>query len=140
MLWNSRLGYEHSGLDFWLSSISCHAPNAPVFVVATFADLITHSDLPQDQLKKSYPQIVSFERVASVTGFVRKFFSVAHFYLCLLFYRFYSFFQGIPEFRERLGKVALSQGYMNSKVQAVYLQLEMFILGYKHYLFFWFFF
>lgn len=101
MLWNSRLGYEHSGLDFWLSSISCHAPNAPIFVVATFADLITHSDLPQDQLKKSYPQIVSFERVASVTGFVRKFFSVAHFYLCLLFcysINFIPFFRASPNF------------------------------------------
>nr|KAG5692964.1 hypothetical protein BaRGS_032396 [Batillaria attramentaria] len=38
LLWNIRLGYEHAGLDFWLSSIACHAPKAPVLVVGTHCD------------------------------------------------------------------------------------------------------
>lgn len=40
LLWNTRQGFEHAGLDFWLSSIKCHAPKAPIFVVATHADLV----------------------------------------------------------------------------------------------------
>ena len=42
LVWNTRLGYEHSGLDFWLSSIACHCPKAPVFIVGTHADKVTH--------------------------------------------------------------------------------------------------
>jgi len=41
LLWNTRLGYEHAGLDFWLSSISCHAPEAPIFVIGTHADQVS---------------------------------------------------------------------------------------------------
>ena len=40
LLWNIRLGYEHAGLDFWLSSIACHAPKAPVLVVGTHFDKV----------------------------------------------------------------------------------------------------
>ena len=40
LLWNVRLGYEHSGLDFWLNSIGCHAPRAPVFVIGTHIDQV----------------------------------------------------------------------------------------------------
>lgn len=40
LLWNVRLGYEHAGLDFWLSSIACHAPKAPVLVVGTHCDKV----------------------------------------------------------------------------------------------------
>ena len=29
---NVRLGAEYAGLEFWLSSISCHAPNAPILI------------------------------------------------------------------------------------------------------------
>lgn len=35
---NVRLGAEYAGLDFWLSSISCHAPGAPIFIVGTHID------------------------------------------------------------------------------------------------------
>jgi len=38
LVWNVRLGSEYAGLDFWLNSISCHAPDAPVFVVGTHID------------------------------------------------------------------------------------------------------
>ena len=40
LVWNTRLGYEHSGLDFWLSSIACHCPKAPIFIVGTHADKV----------------------------------------------------------------------------------------------------
>ncbi len=40
LLWTTRQGYEHAGLEFWLSSIQCHAPKAPVFVIGTHADQV----------------------------------------------------------------------------------------------------
>ena len=40
LVWNTRLGYEHAGLDFWLSSIRSHAPKTPIFIVGTFADQV----------------------------------------------------------------------------------------------------
>ena len=40
LLWNVRLGHEHAGLDFWLSSISVQAPNAPIFVVGSHIDQV----------------------------------------------------------------------------------------------------
>jgi GTPase SAR1 family protein len=40
LLWNIRLGYEHAGLDFWLSSISVHSPQAPIIVVGTHLDQV----------------------------------------------------------------------------------------------------
>jgi GTPase SAR1 family protein len=42
LLWTTRLGYEHSGLDFWLNSIQCHAPNAPIFVIGTHSDQVSN--------------------------------------------------------------------------------------------------
>ena len=41
LVWNVRLGHEHAGLDFWLHSIACHAPDAPVFVVGTHIDEVS---------------------------------------------------------------------------------------------------
>lgn len=38
LLWNVRLGHQHAGLEFWLSSIECHAPKAPIFLVGTHID------------------------------------------------------------------------------------------------------
>jgi hypothetical protein len=40
LLWNIRLGYEHAGIDFWLSSIACHAPKAPVLIVGSHKDQV----------------------------------------------------------------------------------------------------
>jgi len=40
LLWTTRLGFEHAGLDFWLSSIKCHAPKSPVFVIGTHCDMV----------------------------------------------------------------------------------------------------
>ena len=48
-----RLGSEYAGLDFWLSSISCHAPGAPIFVVGTHIDQVIIFDFPMYNLVKS---------------------------------------------------------------------------------------
>jgi hypothetical protein len=40
LLWNMRMGFEHAGLDFWLSSVACHCPNAPVIIVGTQLDQV----------------------------------------------------------------------------------------------------
>ena len=42
---NVRLGQEYAGLDFWLSSISVHAPNAPIFIVGTHIDEVNYFTL-----------------------------------------------------------------------------------------------
>ncbi|CAD5126525.1 DgyrCDS14632 [Dimorphilus gyrociliatus] len=38
LVWNVRSGEEHAGLEFWLNSIKCHAPKAPIFIVGTHID------------------------------------------------------------------------------------------------------
>jgi len=40
LLWNMRMGFEHAGLDFWLSSVACHAPETPILVVGTQSDQV----------------------------------------------------------------------------------------------------
>ena len=68
LAWNIRLGAEHAGLDFWLSSICCHAPNAPIFVVGTHSDQVSRIDLRQDDFKRRYPQIAGFFNVSTIKG------------------------------------------------------------------------
>jgi leucine-rich repeat kinase 2 len=68
LAWNIRLGAEHAGLDFWLSSICCHAPNAPIFVVGTHSDQVSRVDLRQDDFQRRYPQIAGFFNVSTTTS------------------------------------------------------------------------
>lgn len=68
LVWNVRLGAEHSGLDFWLNSIDCHAPLCPIFIVGTHIDQVNKYDLPFEKLKKTYPQISGFFFISSSTG------------------------------------------------------------------------
>ena len=60
LVWNVRLGSEYAGLEFWLSSISCHAPGAPIFVVGTHIDQVSKYFLNQKSLKMRFPQIEDF--------------------------------------------------------------------------------
>ena len=62
-----RLGSEYAGLDFWLSSIACHAPGAPIFVVGTHIDEVPKFTLNQQQLKERYKDIVGFYYVSNKT-------------------------------------------------------------------------
>lgn len=64
-MWNVRLGSEYAGLDFWLDSISCHAPGAPVFVVGTHIDEVPKFSINQEKLKSKYSQISGFYFVSS---------------------------------------------------------------------------
>ncbi|CAC5389321.1 LRRK2 [Mytilus coruscus] len=68
LLWNMRMGFEHSGLDFWLSSVVCHCPDSPVIVVGTQLDQIPMPDIREDELRKKYPQIKKFCYVSSTQG------------------------------------------------------------------------
>lgn len=68
-MWNVRLGAEHSGLEFWLSSIECHAPSCPIFVVGTHIDEVNKYELNTDMLKSRYPQIAGFYYVSNHSGY-----------------------------------------------------------------------
>ncbi|KAK3098126.1 hypothetical protein FSP39_016400 [Pinctada imbricata] len=107
LVWNIRLGYEHAGLDFWLSSIACHAPKAPILIIGTHCDKVTKSSLPQQELKKAFPQIRDFYFVSSYTG------------------------EGISNLQNVLKTVALEQKYMGEKVPEAWLELERKIMKYR---------
>ena len=100
LLWNMRLGFEHAGLDFWLSSVTCHAPNAPVFVIGTHSDLISRFTLPVDSLKKRFPQIVNFFYVSTYT------------------------LDGIDNLRDDIINCALQEWYMGEQIPKVWLSFE----------------
>ncbi|XP_059152537.1 uncharacterized protein LOC131938499 [Physella acuta] len=101
LLWNIRLGYEHAGLDFWLSSIACHAPKAPILIVGTHSDKVQKGKLPKEELKRRFPQIVGFYFVSSFSG------------------------EGIQELKTSLIMSALSQKYMGEKIPEAWLSLEI---------------
>ncbi|XP_052813517.1 uncharacterized protein LOC128240741 isoform X2 [Mya arenaria] len=105
LLWSMRQGYEHAGLDFWLSSICCHAPGTPIIVVGTQCDLIPKAEIPIKELLERYPQIASFHRVSSITG------------------------EGIKDLQDSLLDVTLQQGYMGEKIPQVWLNFEKRILA-----------
>ncbi|CAF1216648.1 unnamed protein product [Adineta steineri] len=100
LAWNIRLGAEHAGLDFWLSSICCHAPNAPIFVVGTHMDQVSRIDLRQDDLKRRYPQIAGFFNVSTATG------------------------DCVPELINTIIKTTLALPYMDEQIPKVWLKFE----------------
>ncbi|XP_071167671.1 uncharacterized protein [Mytilus edulis] len=104
LLWNVRLGQEHAGLNFWLSSISVHASKAPIFIVGTHMDQVPKAEIPMEEMMATYPQIEGFFFVSSFTG------------------------QGIEELKSSLLKVTLKQDYMGEKIPAAYLDMENIIL------------
>ena len=54
---NVRLGSDYAGLEFWLNSISSHAPGAPIFIVGTHIDQVNKYTLDKDGLKSRFKQI-----------------------------------------------------------------------------------
>ncbi len=100
LAWNIRLGAEHAGLDFWLSSICCHAPNAPIFVVGTHSDQVSRFDLRQDDLKRRYPQIAAFFNVSTYTG------------------------DNLPELIESIIETTLELPYMDEQIPKAWLTFE----------------
>ncbi|WP_081336246.1 COR domain-containing protein [Mycobacteroides chelonae] len=57
LLWNSRQGWEHAKLPYWLDIIQARAPRARIILVATHTEA-RPVDLPLTDLKSTYPQIV----------------------------------------------------------------------------------
>jgi len=100
LLWNIRLGYEHAGLDFWLSSIACHAPKAPILVIGSHKDQVQNYWFPETAMKKRYPQIRGFHAISSLNG------------------------EGVQDLRKQLGEVALKEKYMGEKIPEVWLNFE----------------
>ncbi|XP_041374603.1 uncharacterized protein LOC121387519 [Gigantopelta aegis] len=107
LLWNIRLGFEHAGLNFWLSSISVHAPNAPIFVVGSHVDQVAKVELPTKEMQERYPQIAGFHFVSSHTG------------------------QGVKELQDHLTEVTLRQQYMGERIPGVWLRFENSIASLK---------
>ncbi|HTJ69063.1 MAG TPA: COR domain-containing protein [Actinospica sp.] len=59
LLWNSRSGWEQGKLRYWLDIIGARAPKSPVVLVATHSAANERPvDLPLDDLRREYPQIV----------------------------------------------------------------------------------
>ncbi|XP_078600268.1 uncharacterized protein LOC144875240 [Branchiostoma floridae x Branchiostoma japonicum] len=104
LIWNTRLGHEHAGLDFWLSSIECHAPKAPIFVIGTHADQVTKSELPMEELSRRYSQIKGYFCVSSHTG------------------------QGVKELHDKLISVTLDEPYMGERIPQVWLSFEQAVI------------
>ncbi|RNA35085.1 putative serine threonine- kinase pats1, partial [Brachionus plicatilis] len=100
LVWNVRLGAQHSGLDFWLNSIDCHAPSCPIFIVGSHIDQVSKFDLPIEKYKKKYPQIVGFHFVSSLDG------------------------KGIPELTKNIINTALEEKYMGEKIPKCWLEFE----------------
>lgn len=87
-----RLGSEYAGLEFWLSSIACHAPGAPIFVVGTHVDQVAKYALDEEDLKSRFKQIAGFHFVSSVTK------------------------QGIDELKEKIVQTTLQEKYIGEKI------------------------
>ncbi|CAF0705574.1 unnamed protein product, partial [Brachionus calyciflorus] len=100
LVWNVRLGSEYAGLEFWLSSISCHAPGAPIFVVGTHTDQVSKYSLDKEDLKSRFKQIVGFHFVSSYT------------------------YDGIEELRNAIIKTTLQEKYIGEKIPKVWLDFE----------------
>ncbi|RNA38605.1 serine threonine- kinase pats1 [Brachionus plicatilis] len=94
LVWNVRLGSEYAGLEFWLSSISVHAPGAPVFVVGTHVDQVFKYTLDEEDLKSRFKDIVGFHFVSSKTG------------------------EGIEQLKQKIIEATLEEKYIDEKIPA----------------------
>ena len=67
LCWSGRAGWEAGKLRRWLNNIRDRAPGAQVLLVATQWDS-PHSDYPEKDLLRDYPQIFRAHKVSSITG------------------------------------------------------------------------
>ncbi len=65
LVWNARVGYEQSKLEYWLDNIHSRAPKSPILLVATHIDQHP-ADFPLTDLKYKYPQIVGSWEVSNL--------------------------------------------------------------------------
>ena len=69
LLWNSRMQWIQGRLRYWLDIIAARAPESPILLVATNAPVGGRpADLPLDDLKRDYPQIVANIAIDNETG------------------------------------------------------------------------
>ena len=61
------MGSEYAGLEFWLSSITCHASDSPIFIVGTHLDEVCKVKVNEKKLKEKFKQIVGFHYVSNRT-------------------------------------------------------------------------
>ena len=100
LVWNVRLGAEHSGLDFWLNSIECHAPLSPIFLIGTHIDEVNKYELSVEKYKKKYPQIAGCFFVSSYNG------------------------KGVDELSKAIIDIALKEKYMGEAIPSAWLEFE----------------
>ncbi|CAF0816500.1 unnamed protein product [Brachionus calyciflorus] len=100
LVWNVRLGSDYAGLDFWLNSINCHAPGAPIFIIGTHIDEVAKFTLNKEKLKARYNQICGFHFVSNTKNI------------------------GINELVKDLLDVTLKQKYMGESIPSVWLNFE----------------
>jgi hypothetical protein len=107
LVWNVRLGAEHSGLDFWLNSISIHAPLSPIFLIGTHIDEVNKYELSIEKYKIKYPQIAGCYFVSSYNG------------------------KGIDELSKAIVETALKEKYMGEAIPSAWLEFEHALHGMK---------
>ena len=68
LVWNARLGVEACRLPFWLDTITGHAPDAKILLVATHSDLWQTPTINLASFQQRYPQIVGLWSISNRTG------------------------------------------------------------------------
>lgn len=66
LVWDTRHGWEAGKLYKWLETIQARAPESPVLIVAAHIDE-RDAELPLEDLRKRYPQIVGHYEVSNKT-------------------------------------------------------------------------
>jgi small GTP-binding protein len=67
LVWNARVGYEASKIDYWLETIKARAPESPVMLVATRIDERA-ADLPLTDLQRKFPRVLGLWKVSNKDG------------------------------------------------------------------------
>lgn len=67
LVWDARHGWEAGKLYEWLDRIQAKAPESPVLIVATHIDE-RDTDLPLDDLRRKYPQILEHFKLSNKRG------------------------------------------------------------------------
>ncbi|MEO9029824.1 MAG: COR domain-containing protein, partial [Ktedonobacteraceae bacterium] len=68
VVWNARLGVEACRLSDWLDTISGHAPDAKILLVATHSDLWSKPTINLASYQQRYPQVAGLCTVSNRTG------------------------------------------------------------------------
>jgi small GTP-binding protein len=110
LVWDARHGWEAGKLYQWLDRIQAKAPESPVIIAAAHIDE-RDADLPLEDLRKKYPQIVGHYKISNKTR------------------------MGIEELRAKLADVSARLPLMGEEWPAAWLDAANEIRGRKeHYI------